>query len=242
MHVNGELDSAQIALLEAWLEAGLELGNHSFSHPDMHKIPLDQYLADVKKGESVIKSLGEKHDSPVRYFRHPYLHTGMSLESKAAVEADLAGRGYQVAPVTVDNSEWIYARAYALTLAKGDHETASRLKNGYIAYMDAVIEYYEQQSEAFLGYQLPQILLIHANRLNADSINELLGMIEKRGYRFIALDEALEDPAFELPDTFIGRGGITWLHRWALTAGKTGKFFAGEPVVPEEVKRLAGLD
>jgi len=117
-----------------------------------------------------------------------------------------------------------------------------RLKNSYIVYMDAVIAYYEQQSAALLGYQLPQILLIHANRLNADSIGELLEMIEKRGYRFIALDEALNDPAYALADTFVGRGGITWIHRWALTAGKTGNFFAGEPLVPDDVKRLADME
>jgi hypothetical protein len=64
-------------------------------------------------------------------------------------------------------------------------------------------------------------------------------MIEDQGYRFIALDEALEDPAHELPDTFVGRGGIGWLHRWALTAGRKGKFFAGEPEVSKEVKNPA---
>ena len=40
LYVDGELAVERVALLEAWLEAGLELGNHSFSHPDLHRVPL----------------------------------------------------------------------------------------------------------------------------------------------------------------------------------------------------------
>jgi hypothetical protein len=39
--------------------------------------------------------------------------------------------------------------------------------------------------------------------------------------------------------TFVGPGGITWLHRWALTQGKRGGFFAGEPTVPEWIEHAA---
>jgi hypothetical protein len=49
----------------------------------------------------------------------------------------------------------------------------------------------------------------------------------------------LEDPAYALEDTFTGSGGITWLHRWALTQKKPNAFFAGEPVVPDWISRAA---
>lgn len=32
---------------------------------------------------------------------------------------------------------------------------------------------------------------------------------------------------------------ITWLHRWALTTGKRGAIFAGEPEVPNWVQTLS---
>ena len=56
-----------------------------------------------------------------------------------------------------------------------------------------------------------------------------------RGYRFVSLQHALQDPAYTRRDEYVGPAGITWLHRWALTEGKKGAFFAGEPVVPEWV-------
>ena len=32
----GVQDERLVAMLQQWLDAGLELGNHSFSHPDLH--------------------------------------------------------------------------------------------------------------------------------------------------------------------------------------------------------------
>jgi hypothetical protein len=76
------------------------------------------------------------------------------------------------------------------------------------------------------------VLLVHANMLNADRFGDLAAMLARRGYRFIALDRALEDPAYRSEDTYTGSGGITWLHRWALTRKMPKAFYAGEPAVP----------
>ena len=61
----------------------------------------------------------------------------------------------------------------------------------------------------------------------------LLERAERRGYRFIALEEAAADPAYgSQRDEYYGAAGISWLHRWALTEGHRGEFFAGEPEAP----------
>ena len=113
----------------------------------------------------------------------------------------------------------------------------------YIDYMEAMVAYYEDQSFALIGYELPQILLIHANKLNSVKLPDLLAMLKSRGYDFITLDEALKDKAYTLADdTFYGRGGITWLHRWALSLGKDGSFFKGEPRASGWVKDEAGIE
>ncbi len=97
-------------------------------------------------------------------------------------------------------------------------------------------------SQALFGRQIRQILLIHANRLNAEALDRLLEMLRRRSYSFISLSAALEDPAYASPDSFTGRGGISWLDRWALTAGKPDKaFFQDEPRVPAWVMSEAGV-
>ena len=76
---------------------------------------------------------------------------------------------------------------------------------------------------------------------HAEYADELLDRLEERGYGFISLDKALEDPAYQSADTFTGAGGITWLHRWAITRGADPAMFRGEPTTPEWVQELAGF-
>jgi peptidoglycan/xylan/chitin deacetylase (PgdA/CDA1 family) len=47
-------------LLRMWLDAGIELGNHTYSHRDLNTIPLEQFQADVLRGEAVTRRLLEQ--------------------------------------------------------------------------------------------------------------------------------------------------------------------------------------
>jgi ketosteroid isomerase-like protein len=66
--------------------------------------------------------------------------------------------------------------------------------------------------------EIPQVLLLHANSLNADYLDILLDLLEDRGYRFVGLSEAVSDPAYDRPDTYVGPRGLSWIQRWALAA------------------------
>lgn len=239
--VDERVDSGRVGLLEQWLDAGLELGNHSFSHPDLHRTPLADYLDDVARGEAVTRSLAEARSMPYRYFRHPMLHTGTDLETKRAVERFLADRDLAIAPVTIDNSEWIFGRAYDEALDRGDSSLQDRVGAAYVDYMEAMTAYYEGQSRALFEREIPQILLLHANTLNAHHLEALVERLGGRGYAFVSLDAALTDPAYDSADTYTGPGGITWLHRWALTRDVDRSIFAGEPTTPDWVQELAGV-
>lgn len=228
-------EAALPGLLSMWLDAGLELGNHSFSHFDLNDTPLARYQADVIRGERVTKELLRQRGKRLVYFRHPFLHAGKDLATKRSFERFLAARGYTVAPVTIDNQEWVFAEVYARAKDNGDTATATRVGNAYITYMDGIFAFYEKWSVAVVGYEVKQVLLLHANPLNADYFDELVGMMRMRGYAFITLDRALEDPAYALPDTYAGPGGSSWLHRWALTKGMT---LEEEPREPAFINEL----
>jgi len=236
---DGAIDEARVALLGRWLDAGAELGNHGFSHLDLHSTPLDVFEADVAKGDAIIGRLSRERGRPVRFFRHPFLHAGRSLETREAFERFLAARGYRVAPVTIDNDEYIFAGAYDRALARGARDAAARVADAYVPYMEAKVEYFERNARELFDRDIRQILLVHANMLNADRFGDLAAMFERRGYTFIPLERALDDPAFGTPDTYVGGGGITWLHRWALTRKLPKTFFAGEPETPAFVAELA---
>jgi peptidoglycan/xylan/chitin deacetylase (PgdA/CDA1 family) len=242
----GTVEPGLEAVLGIWLDAGLELGNHGYAHLDLHRVPLAEYQADVLRGERATRRLLAERDAPQgkapRFFRHPFLHSGRSLATRDAFHAFLAAHGYQVAPVTVDNSEWIWSHAYRRALEAGNAEQVRRIATHYVPYMEQKVAYYESRSRALFDREVAQTLLIHVNQLAVDTLDALAAMLRARGYRFVTLAEALEDPAFASPDSWDGSAGISWLDRWALAAGKGGDFFAGEPRTPQWVLDVAGIE
>jgi len=243
----GAIRPERVAMLRDWRDAGFELGNHTRGHLDLHAVGLDAYRQDILDGERILRPLLAERGQAPRWFRHPYLRVGRTAEDRAVLAAFLHGHGYRIAPVTVDNSEWIWAAAYANVLdGRPDtperEETLQRLRRGYIPYMLNKVDYYERQSQALLGYALPQVWLLHANELNAVAYAELVAGVQRRGYRVVTLDEAMRDPAYARgEDGYDGRFGPGWLHRWAMAEKKPRTFYAGEPLVPQWVLGLAGV-
>jgi predicted alpha/beta superfamily hydrolase len=152
----------------------------------------------------------------------------------------LTRHGYRVAPVTIDNNEWIYADAYADAWNRVDTAVMERLGRDYVRYMLEVVAYYESQALAIAGEPIPHTLLVHAYALNADWLDPLLDALEARGYGWVSLEEATGHPVYaRVTDGYAGEGGISWLHRWAITEGRDAAIFRGEPEVPDWVRELA---
>ncbi len=242
LYVNDVLDSARLKALQLWVDADLELGNHTFSHRDYHHTDEHIFFEDIIKGEKITGKLLSLRNRKLEYFRHPYLHTGMSLEKKKALEDFLKGHDYIIAPVTIDNGEWIYARAYENAYNENDAELMKQIGKDYVVYMMDKTKYFENQSIKLFGREIKQILLLHANMINADYFDELAEELIKHNYQFISLKEALTDAAYQSADTFIGRGGISWLHRWSYTRKVDKSFFAGEPEVPQNILHIAEIE
>lgn len=225
---------ARTALLKMWLDRGFELGNHTYSHIAIDDVSLDEYKADVIRGETVTKRLLEERGKRLRYFRHPQLRTGPTPEYKKGLDEFLASRGYTIAPVTIDNNDFIFADVYGRAKARGDQATMQRVVAAYVPYMESVFDFFEKLSRDALGYEVRQTLLLHANELNADHFEALVAMMKRRGYAFITLDEALQDKAYNLPDAQV-KMGLSWIHRWMIAKGMP---MRPEPREPEFIAKL----
>jgi peptidoglycan/xylan/chitin deacetylase (PgdA/CDA1 family) len=237
---NGDLDQDRVDLLHRWLDAGLELGNHTFSHKDLHATPAAAYAEDIVRGEIVTRGLLRERGLPLRYFRHPYLRTGTDLATKLQVEGMLFGRGCRVAPVTIYNEDYLFAAALDRARERGDRGAARRVTRAYVHYLERQAAYYERLSRRLLGYELRQILVLHANSINAEMFGEIAEMLQRRGYAFVTLARALEDPAYAVADPYVRPEGISWLQRWAINAGHGESFLAGEPETPWFVRVHSG--
>lgn len=236
-----ERDEEQIDLLRMWLGAGLELGNHTFSHRSADAIEPEVYQADILRGEIITKELLKAGNREIKFFRHPYLQTGSKIETKTAIYKFLSEHKYVVAPVSIDNADWIFARAYDNAFDKSDKKLMKRIGDAYVPYMESKMDYWERQSIKLLKREISQTLLIHANFINSDYFDDLAKMLRKRGYKFVTLEESLKDEAYRLPDNFTRRAGISWLHRWALDRGKE-FVLPNEPLIPDFVLKAGGVE
>ena len=71
------------ALLRMWLDAGLELGNHTYSHRDLNRLPLDEFQADVIRGEAVTRKLLAEREARCATFATPSFTSATSCRSAA---------------------------------------------------------------------------------------------------------------------------------------------------------------
>lgn len=208
-------------ILTVWRDAGLELGNHTYSHLNIHRTTAEAWLADVDRGAEITRSVLAARGERLHWFRHPYLFTGDTPEKKAAMAAGLAERGYDVAPVTIDNNDWMFAAVYRQAEAAGDEALRTRIGEAYVAHMTTVLDHFEPYSAELTGGREPaQVLLLHANSLNRDWYPRIHALYLARGYRFVSLGEALADPIYAHADDYVRANGISWLHRWTFTEGR----------------------
>jgi len=225
-------------LLQSWVDAGVPLGNHTFSHLDLNHVPLEKYQDDVVRGEKTFTRLMRGTGITERWFRHPFTHTGPTAEIKAGLDRFLTGRGYRVAPFTIENSDWIFSAAYAKAKKAGDEALATRTREAYLAYNDTMLDWFETLARDDFGRDIPQILLIHSNELHTDALDALLTRLEQRGYRFVTLRDAIKDAAYATPDEFVGTSGPSWLHRWRVSK-KLPPHMKDEPDPPQWVIDLS---
>jgi len=225
------------ALLRFWLDRGHDIGNHTFSHPDFHRVSFEQFRQDIISGEPDLRELLHAAGRELRYFRYPMLHTGNTPEKKSECEAFLRERGYTNAPVTIDNMEFIFNKVYADARRSGDTALMKKVSAQYLDYMVEIIRFYEYVSDGVLGRQIRQILLLLLNEINGDHLDALLARLVREGYSFITLDRALQDPAYQLPAEYTGPAGVTWLYRWNTSLCREIDW-KKEPPVPENIMQL----
>jgi peptidoglycan/xylan/chitin deacetylase (PgdA/CDA1 family) len=206
-------------ILREWTRRGFDLGNHTYAHPDSNNLTIEQYEDQITRGEAafvpVMKAAGRKPE----FFRFPFNHTGDTKEKRDALAAFLAQRGYRLAPCTMETSDWMFNNAYVRMLARHDHAAAARLRADYLVFTSAQIDYFAGLNTQVLGYEPPEIMLLHDNKLNADVIGKVLALFEKKQYRWISLAQAESDLVYQLPDSIVTKYGPMWGYRWARERG-----------------------
>jgi len=189
--VHTEDEPMSTPMLKEWRDAGLPLGNHTWSHVNLNQHSHAEWEADVLKNEPLLKSYMGSADW--RWLRFPNLAEGETLEKRDAARKFLAEHGYRIAGITMSFGDYMYSAPYARCVAKQDTAAIARLEESYLAAADSTIDYTRAMSKALYGRDIPYVLLMHVGALDARLLPRLLKLYRDKGFSFISLDEAEKD-------------------------------------------------
>ncbi len=185
--IAGAIEKGQWAFLEQFRNAGMMLGNHTYSHYNLNQMSAEKYIADVDRADKILAPILTEP----KYFRYPYLAEG-NKNTKQKVYNYLAAHHYSIAPVTIDSKDFNFNEMAYKVPFRAREAYIMKLKPRYLAYIWKQTQLAEKRAK---GQNTKQILLIHANLLNSYLLGDILEMYQKNGYKFISLTEALKNPA-----------------------------------------------
>lgn len=199
--VNGahlERDPTLDRALAAWRRSGRPLANHTFSHPRLDEVGPAAFQADALRNEPLL----ERHmpQGGWRWFRFPYLNEGSDPAARNRVRGFLKARGYRIASVTLDFSDWAFSASYARCAALGDQPAIAEMERLFLEAAKASLDGARVRSEAVAGRRIPLVLLLHGGAFTARMLPRLLDLYGREGVRFAPLETVQADP-FYLDDT-----------------------------------------
>jgi len=196
-------------LLSAWDKAGHMIGNHTYSHQPFSAPGTDvkAYEADILRAEALLKDFPRFR----KYFRFPALKEGETSAKRDGMRAFLAEHGYRTGHVTVDNSDWIIDRRLTARLQKDPSADVKPYRDFYLEHMWARADYYDQLGHRALNYPVKHTLLVHFNLLNALFLNDIIEMLQTKGWQLIDAEDAFTDPVFAAKPKVLPAGeSIIW--------------------------------
>ena len=198
--IGGGLTDRNRELVDAVVAAGHTIGNHSFSHRDLGMMPVEDYVIDIQKGADAIKPWLKG----TQFFRYPFLRQGETAEKRDAVLSWLAMRGIRVAPVTIDNNDFVYNQRLVDAIAESK---TLDVRTEYLDHMSMAAAYYDAKARTLLGRPIKHVLLLHMNYLNGLYLDDLLQRFRDSGWSFVSFEDALTDEVYKLKYDWAGIQG-----------------------------------
>ena len=208
--LEGSQDGARA--LRLWVDGGQRVGNHGYSHMDLHKSAVDAYLADIRLNEPVLELLdatGSWH-----WYRYPYLREGETVGKRRAVRSALHERGYRIAQVTLDYEDYLWNSPYARCAGTHDEETIAWLRTSYLDTARSYIEGDRAMAQRVFGREIPHVLLLHLGAFSAAILPDLLELLQREGFTLATLEQVESDPAYASDPDAASKYGGTLLEQW----------------------------
>jgi peptidoglycan/xylan/chitin deacetylase (PgdA/CDA1 family) len=208
--LEGNADAAEA--LKLWAAAE-PVGNHTYSHMDLNENPPEAFEHEIEQNEPALELLAAK-DGNWHWLRYPYLREGDTVEKRRAVRAYLLAHQYRVAQVTLDWEDYLWNSAYARCVAKNDATSIAWLRSSYLDIATQYLDLGQEMARLVYGHEINHVLLLHLGAFSSTILPDVFDLMEKRGFKFVTLEEAESDPAYEGDPDAESKYGGTVLEEW----------------------------
>jgi peptidoglycan/xylan/chitin deacetylase (PgdA/CDA1 family) len=198
--------------LKLWADAE-PVGNHTYGHMDLNANPAEAFEREIEEDEPVLELVAAK-DANWYWLRYPFLREGDTVEKRRAVRAFLDAHHYRVAQVTLDWEDYLWNSAYARCVAKNDAKSIAWLRSSYLDTESAYLDSGREMAKLVYGHDINHVLLLHLGAFSSTILPEALGLLEKKGFKLVTLEEAESDPAYGTDPDAGSKYGGTLLEEW----------------------------
>jgi peptidoglycan/xylan/chitin deacetylase (PgdA/CDA1 family) len=223
------------ALAQAWSKAGHAIGNHTMTHPDLHKIELSQYQQQLLDCDKVTSTLPGYQ----KWFRFTFLREGNTPEKRDGMREFLRGQGYRNAYVSLDTSDWRLNERLMETLKADPKADVSAIKAAYLAHVKQRALAYRDLSQKLQGRDIAQVILLHHNLINAMWLDDVIAQFKEMGWTITTPQKAFDDPIYQLQPERAAAG-----QSLLISMGRTlglGKYPGGERLLDDGDYEMAQL-
>lgn len=219
-----------INLLENWVKRNyITLGNHTFSHSRLSEVGYNDFKTDIEKGHNKLHRLAVRYKKSLSYFRFPYNDLGIDSVQQQKIDNFLISMHYQIAPFTVESSDWMFNAIYEHYISNSEYEKANKIGNLYVAKTLDYIHFFDSLSIVKYGRRINQIYLCHDNAINSKYLQSIIYTLQSENYEFVSLDNALDDSVYHQNNRYYKKWGISWLYRWMLEPDIRKEWMKHEP-------------
>lgn len=191
---NGANTEAGLTLARAWGKAGHAIGNHTMTHPDLHKVPLEAYQREMLDCDRIISNLPGYQ----KWFRFTFLREGNTPEKLDGMRGFLKQQGYRNAYVSLDTSDWRLNDKLVGTLKKNPAADVSAIRDAYLSHIRQRALAYRDLSQKLQGRDIAQVILLHHNLINAMWLDDVIAMFRQMGWTLTTPQAAFADPIYAL--------------------------------------------
>jgi hypothetical protein len=109
----------------------------------------------------------------------------------------------------MDFEDYLWNEPYARCMTQHNQKAVASLEKSYLSVASEFIDVFRGLSKQLYGHDIPYVLLLHAGAFDAKMLPQLIALFRSRGFQFVTLQQAEQDPAYRFDPNIGYPGGGT---------------------------------